>query len=282
MISKEDRKALSLRGYETVRMLGEGAFSKVVLVRDQVAVQWRQTAQRQGSWQAGRYIACKISSRFDLTLREADILSKIDHPLFPEYRGVWEEEGKVYLLMEYICGSNLEELLARRGSFSDAQAVRIGLELAEGLKYLHELQGAILFRDLKPANILVRQDGRVKLLDLGCACGTGEQANIAGTPGYAAPEQLKSGSFLTPAIDVYGLGKILQVIAGKGCGKRLERVITACIREQPRERIADMRGVISALAVLDAEGRKLGLSGGFTSSQAVCLNNIWESAHKGY
>lgn len=282
MISNEDQKALSLRGYEAVRMLGEGAFSKVALVREQVSVKRQHTKERQGSWQSVSYIACKISSRADLTFREADILSKIDHPLFPKYCGVWEEEGKVYLFMEYICGSNLEELLARRGSFSDAQAVRIGLELAEGLKYLHELQGPILFRDLKPANILIRQDGRVKLLDLGCACGTGEQTNIAGTPEYAAPEQLKSGSFLTPAIDVYGLGKILQVITGKDCGNKLERVIKACIREQPRERIADMRGVISALAVLDTESRKLRPVGGFTSSQVVCINNIWESAHKRY
>ena len=282
MISQEDQRVLSLKGYETVRMLGEGAFSEVALVRKQIRTRSQQTEERQTGAQTGSYIACKISCRTDLALKEADILSKIDHPLFPKFFDVWKEDGKVYLLIEYICGCSLKELLARRGSFSDAQAVRIGLELAEGLKYLHELQRPILFRDLKPANILIRQDGRVKLLDLGCVCGTGTQTNIAGTPEYAAPEQLKSGSFLTPACDVYGIGKVLQAMTGENCTKRLQRIITASIREQPGERIADMRGVISALAALDAKDRKLRLSGSFISSQAVCINNIWESAHKGY
>ena len=235
-ITYEDQKALAGRGYEIIRLLGEGAFSKVVLVR-KIALTQQHAKERRGSIQTESFsdeAACKISRQINLALREAETLARIDHPLFPKYLGVWQEGEKVFLLMEYVRGSSLEALLARRGGFSEMQVIRIGLELAEGLKYLHELPVPILFRDLKPANILLRQDGQVKLLDLGCACTTGRQADLAGTPEYAAPEQLKSGSVLTPASDVYGLGKTLQAMTGRKCGRGLKQVIAACIKDSPR------------------------------------------------
>lgn len=283
LISYEDQKALTGREYEAVRLLGEGAFSKVVLVRKKDLTQLQPAGEQRGSLQVEDlidYAACKISCQTRLALREAETLAGIDHPLFPKYFDVWQEGEKVFLLMEYVRGSSLETLLARRGCFSDMQTVQIGLELAEGLKYLHEMPKPILFRDLKPANIMLRQDGRVKLLDLGCACATGPQADLAGTPEYAPPEQLKSGSVLTPASDVFGLGKTLQAIADRKCGKGLRQVIKACIKERPGERIPDMRGVISALTALEkGTGRpqKTGISG---LTHAVCLNNVWESAYK--
>ena len=282
-ITYEDEKVLTGRGYEIIRSLGEGAFSKVVLVRKRALAQRKYTEKWRGDEQTESFsydAACKISYQAGLALREAETLARIDHPLFPKYLGVWQEGEKVYLLMEYVRGSSLEALLERRGSFSDLQIIHIGLELAEGLKYLHELPEPILFRDLKPANILVRQDGRVKLLDLGCACTAGRQADLAGTPEYAAPEQLKSGSILTPASDVYGLGKTLQALTGRKCGKRLKRVIAACMKERPQERIPDMRGVISALAALEKKGGRSGTPGDSVQTHAICVNNVWESAHK--
>lgn len=282
-VAYEDQKALAGRGYEVVRLLGEGAFSKVVLVRKKAVTQLQPTEERRDGLQTESFIdnaACKISRQAGLALREAETLAGIDHPLFPKYLDVWQEGERVYLLMEYVRGSSLEALLARRGGFSDMQIVQIGLELAEGLKYLHELPRPILFRDLKPANILIRQDGRVKLLDLGCACTTGRQADLAGTPEYAAPEQLISGSVLTPASDVYGLGKTLQAMAGRKCAKGLRQVIAACLKERPQERLPDMRGVISALASLEkrtGRSQKLSPSG---RTPVVCVNNVWESAYK--
>ena len=283
IVSYEDQRALSGRGYEVVRLLGEGAFSKVVLVRKSALTQLQHTGERRDGLQTEGFtdnVACKISHQNGLALREAETLAGIDHPLFPKYFDVWREGEKVFLLMEYIRGSSLEALLARRGGFSDAQIVQIGLELAEGLKYLHEMPKPILFRDLKPANIMLRQDGRVKLLDLGCVCTIGPQADLAGTPGYASPEQLKSGSVLTPASDVYGLGKTLHAMASRKCGKGLRQVIAACIKERPQERLPDMRGVISALTALErgsGRSQKPGISG---QAHIVCLNNVWESAYK--
>ena len=283
VITYEDQKILADRGYDVIRLLGEGAFSKVVLTKKQTLTQRQHTKKRRDDIREESLInnaACKISRQVGLALREAETLARIDHPLFPKYLDVWQEGQKVFLLMEYVEGSSLETLLARRGGFSDMQIVRIGLELAEGLKYLHELPEPVLFRDLKPANILLRQDGRVKLLDLGCACTIGRQAALAGTPEYASPEQLKSGSVLTPASDVYGLGKTLRAIAGRKCGKGLSQVIAACTKERPQERISDMRGVISALAALE-KGTGMSIPLGTSRRvNVVCINNVWESAYK--
>lgn len=283
VVSYEEQKVLTDRGYEVVRLLGEGAFSKVVLVRRKALIQLKHTGEWWDSLQTDNFIdnaACKISSQTGLALRETETLAAIDHPLFPKYFDMWQGGEKVYLLMEYVRGNSLKELLDRRGGFSDMQVVRIGLELAEGLKYLHELPEPILFRDLKPANILLRQDGRVKLLDLGCACAMGRQTALAGTPEYASPEQLKSGSVLTPASDVYGLGKTLYAMVGRKCGKGLRQVIAACIKERPQERIPDMRGIISALTALEKGNGRSKKPDIFGGASVVCLNNVWESAYK--
>lgn len=111
----------------------------------------------------------------------------------------------------------MEEMLARRGHFTMGQTIRTGLALAEGLQYLHERPERFLFRDVKPSNIMIRQDGSVKLIDFGCVCSRNDRiSSRAGTPDYAAPEQLEGYGELTPSCDVYGLGKTLEAMLGEG------------------------------------------------------------------
>lgn len=155
-------------------------------------------------------------------------MAGLQHPLFPAFYGMWQEEGSGFLLMEYVRGENMAQMLRRRGRFSLRQTVRAGMELAEGLSYLHEGPGGLLFRDVKPANVVIQQDGRVRLLDLGCACALGERAaSRAGTPGFAAPEQLCGEEILTAACDIYGWGRTMEAMLGEGCrsecGGRAER-----------------------------------------------------------
>lgn len=262
------QEALARRGFRTVRLLGEGAFSRVLLVRELCS---------------GSFLACKICGHSDMALREARLLERVDHPLFPKFFGAWQEDKTVFLVMEYVCGSSLEAHLKRRGSFCSEQTVRTGIELAEGIRYLHELPEPLLFRDIKPANILIRQDGRVKLLDLGCACGFGEQTALAGTPEYAAPEQMAGKGALTPACDVYGLGKTLRAMAGEDGRRELVRVLGDCTALRQEERIPDMRGVIAELSVLRQEGRtgkRLPSPFGMRRSRAVCVKSVWESYYK--
>lgn len=181
-------------GYVCRERLGKGAFSEVFRVENE----------------DGDSFACKVSSDVRMLEREAGIMKEVRHPLFPEFYVFWSRGGLGYLVMEHISGGCLEAMLRRRGGFCPEQVARTGVELAEGLGYLHERGGKLLFRDVKPANIIVRQDGRVKLLDLGCICHRGKRADSrAGTPGYCAPEQLAEGAVLTQACDVYGLGRTL-------------------------------------------------------------------------
>lgn len=267
-ITAEMIEQLARRGYHTVRLLGQGAFSQVFLVQQQ---------------ETDLLLACKVSERKELARREGRLLAAVDHPLFPGFCGLWEEGESAFLLMEYVCGSSLEGLLRRRGAFSRTQTARIGMELAEGLKFLHQLPDPVLYRDVKPANIMIRQDGRVKLLDMGCACELRQPDGArAGTPGYAAPEQLEEGGILSFSCDVYGLARTLEVIAGKNCGAKLGRVIRACAAEKPKQRIPDMQGVMTALAPLCRTGRNWEESPrkGSLQPRVTCIKSVWESEYK--
>ena len=275
-MEQEETRILNHRGYEVLGWLGEGAFSRVLLVRERTNL----SAQ---SLNSSRAIACKICRQSKLGLQEGRLLQRMDHPLFPLFFGMWEESEMIFLLMEAVFGSSLDVLLKRRGAFTERQTARIGMELAAGLKYLHELPEPVLFRDVKPANILIRQDGRIKLLDLGCACRLGERVhNMAGTPGYGAPEQLETGHMLTAACDVYGLGRTLQEAVGQDCNKSLARVLDACTRTKEETRLQDMREVLVQLEPFAKEGSNRGMfwRKGSLRPTIVCVKNIWESRYK--
>ena len=243
---------LESRGYNCLELLGQGAFSTVYCV-----------CSRTDS----HLYACKISENMLLLKREAEIMSMLRHPLFPEYVAFWQEAGLGFLLREYIAGICLEELLRQERCFSVEQTICTGLELAAGLLYLHEQPECYLFRDMKPANVIICREGRVKLIDLGCICSSKERiTSRAGTKGFAAPEQLRREKEtgrerrLTTACDVYGLGQTLRAMLGpekrflaggrRRNRKRLEKILDACTKEEASERISGMRDVTAVLRAL--------------------------------
>lgn len=275
-MGQEEYGILNRRGYEVLRTLGEGAFSRVLLVRERTDPSMRPL-------NPPRAIACKICRQSKLGLREGRLLQRMDHPLFPLFLGMWQEGEIVFLMMEAVFGSSLEALLKRRGTLTERQTARMGMELAAGLKYLHELPEPVLFRDVKPANILIRQDGRIKLLDLGCICRLGERTqNLAGTPGFGAPEQFEAGHALTAACDVYGLGRTLREAVGKDCKKSFGHVLDAFTRAKEEIRLQDMREVLTQLEPFAREGSNEGMSwrNGGLRPPIVCVKNIWESRYK--
>lgn len=196
-----DKAVFAGRGLIRRGLLGTGTFSDVYWVEDAAD---------------GRRYACKVSAQAEMLEGEARVLESLEHPLYPEFVAFWKEAGLGILLREYVEGHSLEEMLKRR-RFSAGQTVRVGLLLAEGLMYLHRLPEELAFRDVKPANVIVTQDGGVRLIDLGCVCSmAAEVTSRAGSPGFAAPEQLRAGGRLTPSCDVYGLGKTLEAMLGEG------------------------------------------------------------------
>lgn len=252
---------LRRRGYLCLGQLGKGAFSRVCLVE---------------RGDGGRVCACKISENARILEKEARVMALLEHSLFPEYIDSFREAGLGFLFSEYVAGCSMEEMLGRRGHFTPAQTVRAGIALAEGLRHLHERRERFLFRDVKPSNIMIRQDGKIKLIDLGCACSL--EAGVcsrAGTPGFAAPEQLSGEERLTAACDVYGLGRTLEAMLGdaggrkgkKGSSKtdreeqrryvRLARILKACTQDAASKRIQDMGGLLCRLKPLEEENKVL-------------------------
>jgi serine/threonine protein kinase len=124
---------------------------------------------------------------------EAKILSALNHPNLPTFSGLFTEGLRHFLVMEYIEGQTLEQLLEQKGPFSERRVLGWGRQLCDVLEYLHGQPQPIIFRDIKPGNIMLTLDGHVKLIDFGIARffrQTGSRdTQMLGTPGFAPPEQ---------------------------------------------------------------------------------------------
>ena len=205
--------------YAILRTIHRGGMSVVYLAEDRV--QGRQVALKElrlpeegGAEQPGY---AEAEAWF---ARESYLLSTLSHPLIPEFYSVFREGGHSYIAQEYVQGEDLQELIARRGSIDERQVVAWGRALCGLLSYLHGGHpggtGPVVFRDLKPANILVRRSGaEITVVDFGIAKpytpephGAQRPGTVLGTPGYAAPEQYQG--FATPQSDIYALGATLH------------------------------------------------------------------------
>jgi serine/threonine protein kinase len=152
--------------------------------------------------------------------REAYILARLQHPNLPSIHDYFTEAGRWYLVMSFIQGETLQKYLAEQGGkLAVAEVVKIGIELCSVLDYLHAQKPPIIFRDLKPTNIMRTPNGQIYLIDFGIARhfkpGQAKDTAIFGSQGYAAPEQY-GRSQTTPRSDIYSLGVILyQLLSGR-------------------------------------------------------------------
>jgi len=142
--------------------------------------------------------------------QEANILVRLSHPNLPRVVAFFEEDGRSYLVMEYVQGESLQVRLERANSpLIEAEVVDWGIQICDVLEYLHRRPVPVIFRDLKPSNIMVTPRGDVKLVDFGIArtykVGQRRDTVTMGSENYAAPEQW--GDAQTDArSDIYGLG----------------------------------------------------------------------------
>jgi len=154
----------------------------------------------------------------ELTLRtferESDMLASLSHPAVPEIYDYFSSKDRAYLVMEYINGRDLDAIINSMNDFLPVETVlQWALELCDVLGYLHNHQPeAIVFRDVKPSNIMIDQHGRLRLVDFGIAktFQVGQKGTMIGTEGYSAPEQYRGEA--SPASDVYGVGATLHHI----------------------------------------------------------------------
>ncbi|GAC1481971.1 MAG: hypothetical protein NVS2B12_37080 [Ktedonobacteraceae bacterium] len=149
--------------------------------------------------------------------REVGYLSHLKYHGIPIIYDYYTDPDHWYVVMEYIEGETLEDRLkkAHRGRFSTQKVLDIGIALCDVLGYLHAQQPPIVFRDVKPANIMLTKTGRIYLIDFGIARHyTPDQPRDTaplGSPGYAAPEQYGKAQ-TTAQTDIYGLGATLQTL----------------------------------------------------------------------
>lgn len=187
--------------YKVIRSIGEGGMANVYQAEDIIL---------------GREVALKVL-RGDLSndekflrrfQREALAASSLSHPNIVEMYDVGEEKDLHYIVMEYIDGETLKQLLKRRGHLAVGETVDIMLQIARGIKVAHD--SYIIHRDLKPQNIMIKDDGMVKITDFGIAMALNStqltQTNsVMGSVHYLPPEQA-SGKGATIKSDIYSLG----------------------------------------------------------------------------
>ena len=149
--------------------------------------------------------------------REASAASKLSHPNVVDVYDVGESEGKHYIVMEYVRGRTLKQLIAQRGALHLDEAVDIMLQLTSAVAMAHEKH--IIHRDIKPQNVLVKDDGTVKITDFGIAVAHGsvqltQHHTVMGSAHYLAPETTR-GEAPTTAVDIYALGIVFyELLSG--------------------------------------------------------------------
>jgi len=153
-------------------------------------------------------------------VQEAKLLSQLQHKNVVAFRDFFSARGQCFLVMDFIEGWTLEDVLyVRKEQLSINEVVAIGIKLCSVLSYLHKQAMPIIYRDLKPANIMLTPTGDVKLIDFGIArtfkSGKQQDTIALGTPGYYAPELLRAQQ-TTPRSDVYSLGIVLwEMLVGE-------------------------------------------------------------------
>ncbi len=161
---------------------------------------------------------------------EADFLKRLDHPAIPRVVDIIDTGRTTYVVMDYVEGRSLAQILDEtRQPFLQEQVIAWGLQLCDVLSYLHSRSPQVIYRDLKPSNVMLREDGTVRLIDFGIAVEVGVAARglggRVGTPGYAAPEQLADGglaSHASPTMDMYALGATLYSLVSGHVPRRVE------------------------------------------------------------
>jgi serine/threonine-protein kinase len=193
--------------YQIVRRIGQGGMAAVYQAQDM---------------NLGRAVAIKEMSDAALTdpaerqqavaafQQEAQLLVSLDHPHIVRVSDFFPAGNKYYLVMDFVDGASLEDLLTQRGqAFGEPEVLAWLAQLCDALSYLHSRTPPIVFRDLKPGNIMAERNGAIKLIDFGIARrfrpGQRVDTTRLGTPGYAPPEQHGQGQTDARA-DIYALG----------------------------------------------------------------------------
>ncbi|MFC7335623.1 protein kinase [Haloferula chungangensis] len=224
----------------------------------------------------------KFAERF---AREARTLAQLNHPNIVTVHDYGETDGLYYIVMEFVDGVNLRDLL-RDGKIESTQALTIVPPICEALQYAHDK--GIVHRDIKPENLLIDREGRVKIADFGIASLVGTTGESSGTPPYMAPEQ-GAHSHVDHRADIYALGAVLyEMLTGDRPSSpldlpsqkvqldiRIDDIVLRALSKEPKRRYRtanEFRSVVETFSTCYPPSISSPLGKQTTSPQFVSIN----------
>lgn len=239
--------------YEIIELIGQGGMSEVYLVMDNhLNIPLTAKKLRKNADDKDNKVIVQSA------IAEANLIKRINHPAIVRIYDIINNYDAVYIIEEYIKGETLGKILDEHGAQSQELVIEWGIQLCDALSYLHALEPAIIYRDMKPANIILTPSRNIKLIDFGIAREY-KPNNIAdtsalGTVGYAAPEQYGGKGQTDVRTDIYCLGVTLyHLVTGQNpceppyeiypirqwnpqLSADLERIIVKCTQRDPDSR----------------------------------------------
>ena len=251
--------------YKILNKIGQGGMSIVYLAMNEKAnKQWAVKEMRKEKNR--NYEVMKQS-----LITETNLLKELKHPYLPSIADIIENDDTIIIVMDYIEGRPLSDILLEEGTIEEDKVVEYAIQLCDVLDYLHSQNPPIIYRDLKPANIMLKPDGKITLIDFGTArkynYDSVSDTTCLGTIGYAAPEQF-AGETLRQTdarTDIYNLGATMyHLLTGvnpseppyelypirrwdERLSNGLEKIILRATRKDPEKRFNDCKEMSYAL-----------------------------------
>ena len=193
--------------YEVLREIGRGGMSVVYLAMDtHLNKQWAvKEIRKKGSGKNDEIVVNSL-------LAEANMMKRLDHPALPRIVDIIDNGITIYVVMDYIEGESLDKILLEYGAQPEEKVINWAMQIADALSYLHGQKPPIIYRDMKPANVMLKPEGNIKIIDFGIAREYKEQnladTTVLGTKGYAPPEQYSGQT--DPRSDIFALGMTMH------------------------------------------------------------------------
>lgn len=251
--------------YEILKQIGKGGMSIVYLAMDKrLNKQWAvKEISRKGFGKNNEEIVNEVPA-------DAEMMKRLDHPAIPRIVDIIDRKDSeyIYVVMDYVEGESLDKVLAEYGAQPQELVIDWAKQICDALGYLHSQKPPIIYRDMKPANIMLKPEGNVKIIDFGIAReykeGNLADTTVLGTKGYASPEHY-GGRQTDERSDIYTLGMTMHHLL-TGVDPRpadyiyapirqwnpelsggLERIIDKCVSPDPKDRYQNCNELLYAL-----------------------------------
>ncbi len=195
--------------YKILQEIGRGGMSIVYMAMDtRLNKQWAiKEIKKKGNGKEDEIVINSL-------MAEADLMKRLDHPVLPRIVDIIDNGITMYVIMDFIEGRSLEAVLKEKGPQPEEKVIKWAMQLCEGLQYLHSQNPPVIYRDMKPDNVMLKDEEKdiIKLIDFGIAREYKEQntkdTTVLGTKGYAPPEQYSGQT--DPRSDIYALGMTMH------------------------------------------------------------------------